>query len=1157
MAIRVAIQHKTTYRYDRPVSLSPHIFRLRPAVHSRTSIEGYSFKITPKNHFINWQQDPFGNYQARVVFPEMATELCVEVEVIASMVVINPFDFFVEEYAEFFPFTYPESLGKQLDPYLEVAEDGPLLQAWMKGVDLSKRPIVDFLVYINQKLNKDINYTIRMEAGVQTCETTLGTRWGSCRDSAWLLVQVLRHLGFAARFVSGYLVQLTADIKSLDGPSGPEADFTDLHAWTEVYIPGAGWIGMDPTSGLFAGEGHIPLACTPDYAHAAPVVGATDVCEVTFEFDNKVTRIHEDPRVTKPYTDRQWDDIDALGYQVDKELEEGDVRLTMGGEPTFVSIDDMESAQWNTAADGKEKRELSHDLIFRLREQFGPGGMLHYGMGKWYPGEPLPRWQYGLYWRKDGHPVWKNIHLVAGERMNRKYTVTDAENFARELAKHIAVSTENVQPVFEDTFYFLWSEGKLPKNVNPLKYNLKDSTERKTLAQLLDAGLDKPAGFVMPIQWNHWNNAWQSCKWQMNREQIFLIPGNSPVGLRLPLTSLPALAKAKEPQKVERDLFEAVPELGDFDETIQNRYGSITEHKDPPKPEPATGSVSLSPQELKRKAEKEKEQAKKKPADREPETEIEYEIPVIKTALCVEEREGIIYIFFPPCDYLEHYLDLLSSVEATAALLNIPVRIEGYEPPRDNRLQRLVVSPDPGVIEVNIHPAKNWGELRHIIDTLYEQAHLSRLGTEKFMLDGRHTGTGGGNHITVGGEVPADSPLLRRPDVLRSFITYWQHHPALSYLFSGAFIGPTSQAPRFDEGREERLYEMEIAFSQVPEEGFIPFYLVDRIFRHLLTDITGNTHRAEFCIDKLYSPDSSSGRLGILEFRAFDMPPHKQMSLVQMLLIRTLISWFWKKPYKHDLVRWGTELHDKFMLPHFVKEDMGEVMEDLNNAGYPFRLSWFEPFFEFRFPHYGSTQVKGMDLEIRMGIEPWHVLGEEMSSSGTARFVDSSLERIQVKLTNFNDGRYILLCNGCRVPLKFTGTKGEYVCGIRYRAWQPPSALHPTIGIDTPLTFDVVDTWNRRSVGGCTYHVVHPGGRSYDVFPVNSYEAESRRSSRFNDFGHTPDVLTTIQNDFLGEQHYITTDRESYPVDPPEIEINREYPCTLDIRQYWKQGRKG
>jgi uncharacterized protein (DUF2126 family) len=452
---------------------------------------------------------------------------------------------------------------------------------------------------------------------------------------------------------------------------------------------------------------------------------------------------------------------------------------------------------------------------------------------------------------------------------------------------------------------------------------------------------------------------------------------------------------------------------------------------------------------------------------------------------------------------------------------------------------------------VNIHPANNWQELVHIISTLYDQAFLARLGTEKFMLDGRHTGTGGGNHITIGGAKPADSPLLRRPDLLASLITYWQHHPGLSYLFSSAFIGPTSQAPRIDEGRDEKLYEMEIAFSQVPDHGFIPFYLVDRIFRHLLTDITGNTHRSEFCIDKLYSPDSSSGRLGILEFRAFDMPPHKQMSLLQMLLIRGLIAKFWKNPYKHELVRWGTELHDKFMLPFYVHQDLTEVVKDLNDAGYPFQMSWFEPFFEFRFPHYGTVHIEGMEMELRMGIEPWHVLGEEMSSGGTARFVDSSLERVQVKLRGLNKSRYVILCNGNRVPLRETGISEEYVCGVRYRAWQPPSALHPTIGVDTPLTFDIVDTWNSRSIGGCTYYVSHPGGRSYESFPVNANEAESRRVSRFGTTSHTQEVLRPSPS-FSEVAHYIEQDRLPFYYDAPIADTNREYVHTLDLRKSHK-----
>lgn len=1142
MAIRVAIKHKTVYRFDRAVSLSPHIFRLRPASHSRTPIEAYSFKISPKDHFLNWQQDPFGNYQARVVFPEKATELVVDVELIANMQVINPFDFFVEEYAEHFPFAYAPVLAKELVPYLETKDHGPLFMQWIQQhIDLTTpRPIVDFLVDVNRKVNQDISYSIRMEAGVQTPEETLSKAVGSCRDSAWLLVHILRHAGLAARFVSGYLVQLTADEKPLDGPAGTDVDFTDLHAWAEVYIPGAGWIGMDATSGLFAGEGHIPLACTPDYMSAAPVVGTTDVCEVEFDFENSVKRIYEDPRVTKPFSEQQWQTISAIGYQVDKDLENGDVRMTMGGEPTFVSIDDMESAQWNTAADGKEKRILSHNLIFRLRDTFGPGGLVHYGQGKWYPGEPLPRWQYGLYWRKDGVPIWKNVDLIAHEKTNKKSTVADAALFATELAKYLALDPGHVNDAYEDVFYFLWTEGKNPVNVDPLKTNLKDAYERRTLAQLLDKGLGEPVGYVLPLQWNYWSNKWQSCKWLFNRDHLFLIPGNSPIGLRLPLESLPVVSKANETQKVERSLFEALPDLGHFDHAVQDRYGSVTVHQEPPKPLPVqTEEKELTKEELK-KLEREKKNTA-------PEKEILFEVMTIKTALSIEVRDGYIYVFLPPVDYLEHYLDLIASIEATATKLQMPVRIEGYEPPRDNRMERLVVSPDPGVIEVNIHPSKSWKELCYNTETLYEQARLSRLGTEKFMIDGRHIGTGGGNHITIGGVTPADSPLLRRPDLLQSLITFWQHHPGLSYLFSGPFIGPTSQAPRIDEGLEDNLYEMEIAFSQVPEKGFIPFWLTDRIFRHLLTDITGNTHRSEFCIDKMYSPDSSSGRLGILEFRGFDMPPHKHMSLLQMLLIRALVAAFWKKPYKHKLVRWGTGLYDKYMMPHFVHQDIAEVVKYLNDAGYAFDVNWFNSFFEFRFPHYGSVTIKDIKMEIRMAIEPWHVLGEEMSSSGTARFVDSSLERVQVKLTGLIDSRYILLCNGVRVPLTTTGIKGEYVCGIRYRAWQPPSALHPTIGVDTPLTFDIVDTWNSRSIGGCTYYVSHPGGRSYDVYPINSYEAESRRISRFGNTSHTQDTQF-IQTGVAGAGHYVEQNRESFVFDAPEPEINMEFPCTLDLR---------
>ena len=553
MAIIVAIRHHTSYHYDHLINMGPHVIRLKPAPHSRTKIHSYSLNIEPKEHFINWQQDSFGNYLARVVMHDKVKEFSVDVEVVAEMTVINPFDFFVEEYADKFPFLYEDQDIKELAPYFEIVEKGPLLMEWIKTVERFKGlNIVDFLVAVNQELNKEINYTVRMEPGVFTCEESLQKKLGSCRDSAWLLVQTMRHLGLAARFVSGYLVQLKADQKAVDGPSGTEKDFTDLHAWCEVYIPGAGWIGLDPTSGLLAGEGHIPLCCTPAPSSAAPISGAIEPCKVEFFHSNEVIRIHEDPRVTKPYSDQQWAEIMALGDQVDRKLEAGDARLTMGGEPTFVSIDDMESDQWNTAADGAEKQKLSNKLIHKLSESFGKGGLFHYGQGKWYPGEPTPRWQMALYWRKDGLPVWKNMDWLADFSKDYKYTFEDAAKFMNQLTRRLGVAEINITPGYEDTFYYLWTERKLPVNIDPQNIDLKDSLERKTLMEQLDRGLEHPAGFVLPLQWAYQKNGWISCPWEFRGGKMMLIPGNSQMGYRLPLESLPHVPESKRPKPAER-----------------------------------------------------------------------------------------------------------------------------------------------------------------------------------------------------------------------------------------------------------------------------------------------------------------------------------------------------------------------------------------------------------------------------------------------------------------------------------------------------------------------------------------------------------------------------------------------------------------------------
>ena len=1103
MTVTVAIHHTTVYRFDTLVELTPHVFRLRPAAHSRTPILAYSLRISPGEHFINWQQDPFGNHLARVVFPRKTNVLSVEVEVVAAMTAINPFDFFLEDYAQTVPFAYPDALRKELSPYLELAEDGPLLQAFLASINRSASGTVDFLVAINQAVQRHIDYTVRMEVGVQSCEQTLERRLGSCRDSAWLLVQLLRHLGLAARFVSGYLVQLSADQPSLDGPSGPSSDFTDLHAWAEVYIPGAGWIGMDATSGLFAGEGHIPLACTADYASAAPVTGGyIGVARSTLHFENRVSRLHEDPRVTKPYSDTQWDAILALGDAVDAELTNADVRLTMGGEPTFVSVDDMDAPEWNTDADGAMKQRLASQLLRRLREAFGPGGLLYHGQGKWYPGEPLPRWQMACFWRKDGQPVWRDVSLLADTTTPGSAGTDAAEPFIRALAAHLGLRGSHILPAFEDPLIALQQESMLPDNLTLDTPHLADDAERRRLVGVLQRGLQTPAGWVLPVHWGQRTQRWHSSPWTFRRGAMHLLPGDSPMGLRMPLNSLPWVPFEAQDHEPERSLYESVPPLGDIAAEVVAR---ATVAKDKVR---ASAKIAGAPADG--------------PAD---------PLWVPHTAVAVEVREGRLYVFLPPLSALEHYLDLVASVEAAAAALQQPVVIEGYQPPHDVRLVRLPVTPDPGVIEVNIHPAASWRELVHNTTTLYEAARLCRLGTEKFMVDGRHTGTGGGNHVTLGGVTPANSPLLRRPDLLRSLITYWQHHPALSYLFSGAFIGPTSQAPRVDEARHDALYELEIAFQQMPT-GEVPApWLVDRLLRNLLVDMTGNTHRSEFCIDKLYAPGSDAGRLGLLELRAFEMPPHAQMSLMQALLLRALVARFWKTPYTKPLVHWGTQLHDRFMLPHCVESDLRDVVNDLRQSGYAFELDWFRPFLEFRFPRLGTARVGDLSLELRQAIEPWHVLGEEVTSGGTARYVDSSVERLQVSLRGATGDRYCVLCNGRAVPLRPTETTDQRIAGVRYRAWCPPSALHPTIGVQAPLVFDIVDTWSGRVVGGCTYHVAHPGGRSHETRPINALEAEGRRIARFWDHGHSP-----------GRRF------DQTPVDV----ANPHYPFTLDLRWHAK-----
>ncbi len=1164
MSIHAALHHVTHYKYDRLVQLGPQVVRLRPAPHCRSNVISYSLRVEPEGHFINWMQDPFANYQARLVFPEKTREFKVTVDLVVEMAVYNPFDFFLEPLAENFPFRYTPAQAEELAPYLVTEKPTPLLSAYLERIDRGSQRTIDFLVRLNQQVQKDVNYLIRMEPGVQTPEETLANGSGSCRDSGWLLVQLLRHCGLAARFVSGYLIQLTPDVKALDGPSGTTVDFTDLHAWCEVFLPGAGWIGLDATSGLLAGEGHIPLACTPTPSSAAPIEGGVDESEVDFGHEMAVTRIYESPRVTKPYSEDQWAEVLALGEAVDARLAAGDVRLTMGGEPTYVATSDRDAPEWNTEALGPTKRGYATELVHRLRAEYGQGGFLHFGQGKWYPGEQLPRWALSIFWRADGQPLWDDPGLFADERFPTHYTSEDARRFTALLARKLGITERFILPGYEDVYYYLWRERRLPVNVDPFDSKLDDELERMRLRRVFTQKLDAVVGYMLPLEPGNANRdapalegpGWKTGPWFLRDDRLYLIPGDSPMGYRLPLDSQPWTRKGDYPYLIERDPGAPrgpLPDAADYrarhagpaagadlgavpyDFAAPAAVPAALRMQAPGDPAAAADAASHFAAQQTTRVPQRGESAHW----------------VTRTALCVEVRDprrangpaaektgsasGVLYVFMPPLARLEDYLDLVAAVEATARELGVRIVLEGYPPPRDPRLKLLQVTPDPGVIEVNIHPAHDWKELVAHTEFLYEAAFQTRLSAEKFMTDGRHTGTGGGNHFVMGGATPADSPFLRRPELLASLLLYWHNHPSLSYLFSGMFIGPTSQAPRVDEARNDQVYELEIALREIARNRelhgrHMPAWLVDRTLRNILIDVTGNTHRSEFCIDKLYSPDSSTGRLGLLELRAFEMPPHARMSIAQQLLIRALVARFWDAPYTAPVTRWGTELHDRFLLPTFVKMDFDDVIAEMRHAGFAFESEWFAPHFEFRFPLVGEVRSMGVELSLRNALEPWHVMGEEGAIGGTVRYVDSSLERIEVRVTGLNESRHAVTVNGRVLPLQPTGTAGEFVAGVRYKAWNPPSALHPTIGAHAPLVFDIVDTWMKRSLGGCQYFVAHPGGRNYETFPVNAYEAESRRLARFTRMGHTPGTMRTP---------------------PATIEVvgSREFPFTLDLRR--------
>ena len=1067
--MRVVVQHRSRYIYPRPALLGPQTIRLRPADHTRARVESYTLTVAPE-HRVHWQRDPHGNHVARVTFKaaEPVTELAIAVELAVDVRPINPFDFLVDDRAKHVPFAYWDS--GELASFLDLSD--PAYRIGRRTTELLKElpargDIVSVLVAIVGAVHARIAYVIRDEPGIWTPEETLVAGRGSCRDSAVLLVALLRTRGIAARFASGYLVQLADEGMLPDEPRGVSRDVVDLHAWAEAYIPGAGWIGLDGTSGLFTGEGHIPLACTASPAQAAPVDGTSDVAASTVDFATAIHRIGHESRPTAPYTDEVWHELLTAGDRADAAIAHAGLELTVGGEPTYVVRGDEQSREeWSTGALGPAKWTRGRELARRLRDRLAPGGAIVHRSGKQYPGESLPRWALDVIGRRDGSPLWPD-RASAGN--------PDAKKLGEALAVALGVPAE-LHAAYEDPWNAIAVEAALPPGIDPAVAD--DREERRRLARVLDHGIGAPAGYILPLASTREAGAtretWQTDRWELRRGHLFLVPGDSPIGLRLPLASL-------------------------VDAPPQPKWADAPRLPDPRAPEQDAIAI-----------------ADARPAIR----------AGIRTALALEVRDGELWAFLPPLARFADFCELVRAIDRARVATELAVQLEGYAPPPSADAYRFAVTPDPGVLEVNLPPVATAREAAELHQAVFDEALASGLTSERYLLDGRAAGSGGGNHITLGGPTAERSPWLVRPALLASLVTFAQHHPSLAYLFTGLFVGPTSQAPRVDEARHDALYELELALPRLFAEPAPPAWQVDQLLRNLLVDVAGSTHRAEISIDKLYDPHTPFGRQGLVELRAFEMPPHPRMAAAQVVLARALVAAFAASPYQHALVRWGSELHDRFLLPYYLWRDFADVLDHLDRHGMALPGDAFTPFVELRCPLVGSLAVGDARVELRNALEPWHVLGEETTRTGTARYVDSSMERVEIRTRGLDPERYAIVVGGAELTLRAAAERDVQVAGVRFRAWAPPHALHPHLGIHHPLRVDVIDTWAKRGVAAGAYHVWHPEGRAFDAPPLTRVEAAARRAQRFTLEGPPP-----------------------WPVHARRVEPHREQPYTLDLRR--------
>ena len=981
MSLAVSVTHRVTRRFAHRVSLATHWLRLRPAPHTRAHVSAYSLRVLTEPHFLNWARDPFENHLARLDLPEPVPDLTVEVALLAELRITDPFDFLVEPHAHEHPFAYEPQLAKELGPYLRIDGAGARLAPWLAGLERGSRYVVDRVGALNVLVHQHL--ASAAGDGAIDLEAALARRCGTPRDLAWLLTLSLRALGLAARFTSGYRI-VAADGDSTAGAS--------LHAWSEVYLPGAGWIGLDPSAGLFVTEAYVPLASAPDPLRTEPVVGTRAPCdeERTETID---ARIISPVAPSWPYSERDWAGIGRVAATVDRDLRAAGVRLALGRELAFVPAGEAWAPEWTTATPGPTRRHVAGAFMAVLRERLAADGVVQESTGQQFAGEPLPRWRLCCVHRLDGAPVWRRGDLLeAPACVGDKPPLATARRFAEALVHRLGLPPNALVTAYEDPLHRLWREAQ-DTIAAPSADDLRDPAHRRRLADELSlAAPTIPAGHVLPLAWDWASDGWRSGAWTFRRGRLYLLPGTSPMGYRLPLESLRTL---QEP-----------------------------------------------------------------PAD-------DADCP--RTALCVEVRDGRVCVFVPPLRDAEHYLALVAAIEETATALTQPVALEGYGPPADPRLHQIVLEPAPGVLMLSLPLAEGFDGQLAMLRTAYDEATRVGLRAEHVRADGTRAPLGASGALLLGGPTPDESPLGRRPEILRGLVVHWQRHPSLSYFFATRAIGPGGLAPRPDEGRADALYELAIALERIPAGEYPRPWLPDRLLRHLLASPDGDIRRAELCMDRLFDPATPDGRLGQLALRGWETPPCAEMAALQALLVAAVVALLARNPRVAAFERFGRALHDEFLLPTVLRHDLRTLLHDLDRAGYAFEPGWFAPFLDLLFPLHGRVQAGDIALELRTAHEPWPLLAEEVTPTGTARFVDSANERLEVRATGLTPARHVLVCNGRRVPLRTTGTEGEFVAGVRYKTWSPPATLHPTTRPVGELVFDLIDTRTGRAIAGCRF----------------------------------------------------------------------------------------